>query len=119
MQQMTASVMLPTGRTVIDSAGSGSNRDPTRQEGMMKEAKYYEITVSEDGDMSVIELNTDELNEALDEEFGDKTDDNPYADCIPDPDPMYWNGARLLIRGEIVVPVAEVIVKKMRVPQNR
>ena len=75
---------------------------------------YCVITTSEDGDIGVSQQNTDSLLTSLNDL------DNPdfasgcmsKEDLANHPDPMYWGGASVIIKGHVVVPKSKKVVEE-------
>jgi len=77
--------------------------------------KYFVISVSEDGDVSITEHTKEDLEKQLSEDCW------PPADAIRDDikahNPNRWGNLRyLIIKGEIVVPEAVDVVVTRRLP---
>lgn len=79
----------------------------------MSESKYFHICCSDDGDVSVREFSKEALKAML-----NNRDEPPMrlVSKIPGHDPMYWDGQSIVIKGEIVVPVALDTVKEWEIP---
>lgn len=79
--------------------------------------KYYAIECTEEGS-SVSEMSGPELEKRL-ADADDHMGRLEWSSTMPGhSDPNYWGGKSIIIKGEIVVPVAEekVTVTKWKVP---
>jgi len=74
---------------------------------------YFHIRCSEDGDVRVREYSKDEFKAML-----NNRDESPLrlVSKVPGSDPMYWDGQSIVIKGEIVVPVAVDSVREWEIP---
>lgn len=78
---------------------------------------YFVLRPSEDGDMSVEMLDAATLEKRIaDGYYGDGERAPKWAACIPELDPNYWRGQAVIIKGEIVQPIAEQVVTRVRLP---
>lgn len=67
--------------------------------------QYFVISNS-DGDVSVRQINKEELVRQLQEDMR-----TGFLPCIEDQDPNYWGDNMLIIKGEIVVPRPKEIIQ--------
>lgn len=83
----------------------------------MKEERFFHISSSEDGDVSVHAYTREEFERAINR-YADGVDNylENFASSIPDADPNYWRGKGIVIRGEIVVPKAMEVKTKIVLP---
>ena len=78
---------------------------------------YFVIHPSEDG-ISVEELDRATLEVRLTEGYYGEGDRAPqWVESMPEhSDPNYWRGKSVIVKGVIVVPAAEQVVTKVRLP---
>ena len=69
---------------------------------------YFFIYCSEDGDVSVVKYDRDDLLKDIRNEYYGPIDF--HTDLI-ERNPQYWNNKALIIKGEIVIPKPIEIVK--------
>jgi len=83
-----------------------------------KEERFFHISSSEDGDVSVRAYTREEFEKALNQRggYGEDSYLDSFASEIPDSDPNYWHGKGIIIRGEIVVPKAMEVKTKLVLP---
>ncbi len=81
---------------------------------------YIVVSIDEDGDVRVARYGTLAMSEKLAEWVAEGTTPEHFLGSIPDPDPNYWGREipspgilRLVICGEIEVPVATEVVTKL------
>ncbi len=85
----------------------------------MSESKYYEISCDDDGDVHVQAYTKEELERELERAAKAEKDGEParkFSSTVPGADPAYWDGKRILIKGEIVVPRPREVVEVWELP---
>jgi hypothetical protein len=83
-----------------------------REEREMTDEKYYMIDPT-DHEVYVTEHTAEEIAGIInDEDF----DANQLVSDIPDMNAMYWEGKYIIIKGQIIKPVAEEVVTRYRIP---
>lgn len=73
---------------------------------------YFVIQCSEDGDVSVIEYEKDELLSLINAE---DCGDGSFFDTMPESDLQYWKNKTLIIKGDIVSPKPVKVVKEYEI----
>ena len=73
--------------------------------------KYYTVWCVIDGDIYVNEYNKEQLEELINDK--DAKVDNFIDSLSCKSDPIYWKGATLIIKGEIIVPKEKKTVVKL------
>lgn len=68
---------------------------------------YFIIHNSEDGEVSVHQMDAEELQKKLKEDYWGTGKKFILPNDIFDCDPNYWGGKLLIIKGEIIVPKAK------------
>ena len=82
--------------------------------------KYYRIYTGHDGEIFIFEYeNGEALLKDLHDDLEDVEDSRympTFLGSIPNYDPQYWKtGSSLIIKGEIVLPTPETIVKRFKI----
>jgi len=76
--------------------------------------KYYRISGSEDGDVSISEYTREELLIEINEEIEDNEKEPIFRKDLLEKDLMLWGDSSLIIKGQIVVPEPTVTVKEFK-----
>lgn len=76
---------------------------------------YYIISCSEDGDVRVEELESQDVEDYINAEPGDGVDPKRAMAFLEGGDPMEWGGKYLIIKGVIVKPKAVERITKYEI----
>lgn len=82
----------------------------------MDNEKYYTITQSGDGDISIYELNTKEMEKQM-KEWMEEDGIPTFVKTLTNyNDPMYWpENSMLIIKGHLVIPKTKKVVKELEI----